>query len=804
MRIPHRSPLHKLFNSEQFLKSTPFTALPKTPSSPTHRIPFSALPSKPISRIHPLDLRTSWTPYASYISVPPSVHSDNPRDSVQMGVMRRKLKKFRFDNDFCKPGQHRLICPQCKGGDSSKKSLTLFILPDWSSAVWNCFRANCGLKGSTQAYADTKSGSMIRSPKVKHEREITEESLELEPLCDSVVEMKKSNKDVNVNEIKRREWSEEMDDILLDALLEQQENGNRVDGTLASPVANSNVVKICSQKLGYPVDKHDVKNRMITLKMNFNTCFKLFKNLSGISWSPETKLFEAEPEVWKALVEAKPSASKWRHTKINNYGKLYELFAKDRANDQGFVCANEKVCTWATDNGTSTDSNLDNYESNSDCGESSKGTKRKGLMVGLFGKEIEVIGSGINKVAETIEKRNLVAERGLEIAAKIVAIAEKARADYHSDEEVFAELVNIGVPDCIQLDAFLFLLKCSQHKSAFFGVPSERRLELLYKMMEVLRGKNPKKSQAGYNPPPAIPLPPRATLFFSLITCHYASNIYSGHFNMCSNSAVWNCFRTNCGWKGCTQYADSKSGSMIQNPKVKHKREITEKSLELEPLCAEILDYFAERKISGETLRRNCVMQRKLDDKIVIAFTYRQNGALVSCKYRDVNKKFWQEKDTEKIFYGLDDISNTSDIIIVEGEVDKLAMEEAGFRNCVSVPDGAAPPVSTKEFFQSADQDTKYQYLWNCKEYLEKASRIILATDGDRPGQALAEELARRLGRERCWQVSWPKNFKDANEVLMFMGPDALKKVIEKAELYPIRGLFNFKDDSDEIDAYHH
>jgi len=33
----------------------------------------------------------------------------------------------------------------------------------------------------------------------------------------------------------------------------------------------------------------------------------------------------------------------------------------------------------------------------------------------------------------------------------------------------------------------------------------------------------------------------------------------------------------------------------------------------------------------------------------------------------------------------------------VEGEMDKLAMEEAGFRNCVSVPDGAPPSVSQKE-----------------------------------------------------------------------------------------------------------
>ncbi|KAA8514790.1 hypothetical protein F0562_017969 [Nyssa sinensis] len=276
-------------------------------------------------------------------------------------------------------------------------------------------------------------------------------------------------------------------------------------------------------------------------------------------------------------------------------------------------------------------------------------------------------------------------------------------------------------------------------------------------------------------------------------------------------SALWTCFRAKCGWRGSTRaFADGKStyGRMNQVPKVKHIREITENSLELEPLCDELLGYFAERMISGETLQRNSVLQRRYGGQIVIAFTYRRNGALVSCKYRDVAKKFWQESDTEKIFYGLDDIKDASDIIIVEGEMDKLAMEEAGFRNCVSVPDGAPPSVSSKEL-PPEDQDTKYQYLWNCKEYLEKASRIILATDGDPPGQALAEELARRLGRERCWRVRWPKkneidHFKDANEVLMYMGPDVLKDIIENAELYPIRGLFNFRDYFDEIDAYYH
>ncbi|VVA28376.1 PREDICTED: twinkle [Prunus dulcis] len=276
-------------------------------------------------------------------------------------------------------------------------------------------------------------------------------------------------------------------------------------------------------------------------------------------------------------------------------------------------------------------------------------------------------------------------------------------------------------------------------------------------------------------------------------------------------SAFWCCFRGKCGWQGrTTAVGDNKLSRETSNQiaKVKKKREITVESLGLEPLCEELVAYFSERSISTETLRRNAVMQKTTGVQICIAFPYWRDGQLVSCKYRDIEKKFWQEKDTEKIFYGLDDIKGTNDIIIVEGEIDKLAMEEAGFHNCVSVPDGAPPKVSSKDL-PPEEQDTKYQYLWNCKEYLKKASRIILATDGDDPGQALAEELARRLGRERCWRVRWPmkndnEHFKDANEVLMYLGPDVLKEVIENAELYPIRGLFNFANYFDELDAYYY
>ncbi|XP_076939557.1 twinkle homolog protein, chloroplastic/mitochondrial-like [Bidens hawaiensis] len=112
------------------------------------------------------------------------------------------------------------------------------------------------------------------------------------------------------------------------------------------------------------------------------------------------------------------------------------------------------------------------------------------------------------------------------------------------------------------------------------------------------------------------------------------------------NSAVWKCFRAKCGWVGRTRgSADIKSSyNMMKKitPKVKPVRRITVQELELEPLSCDLHEYFAERMISQETLRRNNVMQRYSKGRLYIAFTYKRKGELISCKYRGLPKSFWQ------------------------------------------------------------------------------------------------------------------------------------------------------------------
>ncbi|KAM1045299.1 hypothetical protein EV1_035916 [Malus domestica] len=273
----------------------------------------------------------------------------------------------------------------------------------------------------------------------------------------------------------------------------------------------------------------------------------------------------------------------------------------------------------------------------------------------------------------------------------------------------------------------------------------------------------------------------------------------SVHIVQKGDLAMWRCFRTDCSWADKV-FADGRAAHNEVKKKVHYSGQMTEKSLKLEPLGEKLTAYFSERMISEETLRRNGVMQRS-SNKDIIAFTYKRNGLLVACKYRTIEKSYWQEKASEKILYGVDDINDAAEIIIVEGEIDKLSLEEAGFCNCVSVPDGAPVKSSTK--LPPVEKDTAYQYLWNCKQNLDKVSRIILATDNDKPGQALAKDIARRLGTHRCWQVSWPKKdevsyYKDANEVLKDMGPDALKKVIGNAEPYQLCTADQVVQSSDE------
>jgi twinkle protein len=159
-----------------------------------------------------------------------------------------------------------------------------------------------------------------------------------------------------------------------------------------------------------------------------------------------------------------------------------------------------------------------------------------------------------------------------------------------------------------------------------------------------------------------------------------------------------------------------------------------------------------------------------------IGFQYRRNNVVLFTKVRKETpspdgtstKTFWIEpKGTALCLWNEDCLSEPSDdqLIITEGEIDALSFLTAGMAHVVSVPNGAPfdkPGVGDVEIAQ----DNAFRYLWDgnkLKTGLQRFRKIILATDDDQKGRVLRDELAVRLGRPRCWYLTYPRGCKDAN-----------------------------------------
>lgn len=262
-----------------------------------------------------------------------------------------------------------------------------------------------------------------------------------------------------------------------------------------------------------------------------------------------------------------------------------------------------------------------------------------------------------------------------------------------------------------------------------------------------------------------------------------------------TDKGVWLC--AHCGWSGGLSEGERQLDAPWRKPRFRRPDPPAPKPLD------PVLAWLAERGIPRAVAERNrvaaaTVYMPQVEDHVgVVAFPYYRGDELVNVKYRDRQKNFRMEAGAERVLYGLNDIKPER-CIIVEGEVDKLSVETAGVLSCVSVPDGA-PSEKAKDYA------SKFTFLEADSEQLETVREWIIAVDNDAPGKRLEDELARRLGREKCKRVTWPSECKDANDVLRSFGAEVLREAIDHAEPYPLAGVFDVSDLSARIDhLYEH
>lgn len=184
-----------------------------------------------------------------------------------------------------------------------------------------------------------------------------------------------------------------------------------------------------------------------------------------------------------------------------------------------------------------------------------------------------------------------------------------------------------------------------------------------------------------------------------------------------------------------------------------------------------------------------------------LVYPYLVQGNAVFVRYRtlpDLDKEF---KDrTMKAFssptgwevplyneQALNDYSLTS-IVLVEGEANTIAAMDKGVVDICGVP-GA--------------NIKKAEWI----EKLDKLERIYICYDKDSVGQRAAQELASRIGVEKCWKIILPdfqvttddgtlRKGKDLNEWFQQGGGDAegFAKLKEDAELFDVAGVARTKD----------
>jgi twinkle protein len=236
---------------------------------------------------------------------------------------------------------------------------------------------------------------------------------------------------------------------------------------------------------------------------------------------------------------------------------------------------------------------------------------------------------------------------------------------------------------------------------------------------------------------------------------------------------IWQCH--NCGYKGSVE---------------KPKKEYVKPPSELKKLSQQVIDWFAARGISNQTLLRYKVsegvdyMPQVNAETRTIHFNYIQNEEVFNIKFRDRDKNFKLVSGARLGPYGIDIVlDNDSDcVVITEGEIDTMSFYEAGIKSAISVPNGASKGNQKLDWLED------YIHLFQDK-------KIYLACDMDEAGQSLRSELARRFGKEYCYIVEFPH--KDANDTLVREGKDKLLECLNSASPYPVEGI----DDASSVSA---
>lgn len=282
-------------------------------------------------------------------------------------------------------------------------------------------------------------------------------------------------------------------------------------------------------------------------------------------------------------------------------------------------------------------------------------------------------------------------------------------------------------------------------------------------------------------------------------TCPYCKPTSSkGNLNTFSinlQTGQFKCLRQSCGVTGnfitLSRDFDFSLGNDVDEyyrPKKQFKKLKTPK----EPIIPKkpAISYLESRGISESVAERYEITTQTEHKNILVFPFYDEEGNLQFVKYRktDFNKekdhnKEWCESGCKPILFGMKQCNLQSRrLILTEGQLDSLSVAEAGVENAVSVPNGAKG----------------FTWIPYCYDWLKQFEEIIVFGDFEKGGISLLEEMKTRFPNKiRHVRPEDYKGCKDANEILLKHGREAVRQAVENAIQVRIKNIIPLSEVED-------
>lgn len=267
------------------------------------------------------------------------------------------------------------------------------------------------------------------------------------------------------------------------------------------------------------------------------------------------------------------------------------------------------------------------------------------------------------------------------------------------------------------------------------------------------------------------------------ITCPYCDGGRRGDkgtFSINMKTGQFKCMRASCGAHGNMLTLHREFGfdlggdvTEFERPTYTWKR-FPAPAKPYEPDEPAIAYMHGKRGISVDVLKKYEITSQKDDPNMIGFFFYGESGEIEFVKKRAIDpekndgRKETAVKGMRSILFGMKQCNpENKRLIITEGQIDSLSVATAGFENAVSVPTGK----------------NGMRWIPHCWNWLKQFNEIIVFGDCENGEITLLNDIRKRFSwmTVKAVQEEDYKHCKDANELLLKHGVDAVKAAVNNA-----------------------